>query len=170
MSEGKKKYEISFLARSEKGKEPVMAALNEIGAEITIDGKYSEMKLAYEIEKQPSAYFGFVEFMADPDKIDPLQKTLKFNSEILRVLVITPPAKKPLARNDRRSEENTAAERASSEEKKIAETTEEALETAEEILPTETKETVQDSPEKVVDKKEEISDELLDQKLDEILK
>jgi len=149
MSEGKKQYEISFLARNEGDKDEVMKALAAIDAEILVDGKYSEIRLAYPVKKQTVAYFGYVYFSVEAEKIATLDSKLKFYDGILRFLIITPPPRKPAPRAERRSED--------------ASTSEAPAQKAEE--------TVKEEAPVVEEKVEEaVNDELLDQKLDEILK
>ena len=147
MSEGKKQYEVSFLALNEGDKEEIMKALIAIDAEVLVVGRYSEIKLAYPIKKQTVAYFGFVDFMADADKISLFEKSLRFNEKVLRFLIITPPPKKPLPRTERRGDAPVI------ESAPVVFETEEVVEEAE---PRE--------------ENEGINNELFDQKLDEILK
>lgn len=155
MSEGKKQYEISFLARNEGDKDEVMKALAAINAEILVDGKYSEIRLAYPVKKQTVAYFGFVDFSVEAEKIAELDNKLRFYEGILRFLIITPPPRKPIPRAERRSDDAAPAEQATAASAPIA---------AEESVK---EEEVSVEPEV---KAEEVNDELLDQKLDEILK
>jgi ribosomal protein S6 len=146
MTEGKKQYEISFLAVNEGDKDEITKALSAIDAEDWVIGKYSEMKLAYPIKKQTVAYFGFVDFMADAGKITSLDASLRFNEKILRFLIITPPPKKPTPRAERKGD-NPVIE----SDSVVAE----AEEVVKEVEPQEA---------------EGIDNELFDQKLDEILK
>ncbi|MDD4931732.1 MAG: 30S ribosomal protein S6 [Candidatus Colwellbacteria bacterium] len=152
MSEGKKHYEISFLARNEGDKDLVTKALADIGAEITNQGRYSEIRLAYPVKKQTVAYFGFYDFMAEADKIAVLEGVLRYSEAILRSLIITPPPRKPAPRAERRPVEGSSAAPAEIE----------APEANEEI----------EAPEPVAEKSEEpeVNEELLDQKLNEIIK
>lgn len=95
LEEGKKQYEIAFLARTENGKDIVSAALAKIGAEVTLEGRFAETRLQYPIKKQTVAYFGFSDFIAEPGSITVLDQALKFEESILRFLVVTPPPRKP---------------------------------------------------------------------------
>lgn len=151
MSEGKKQYEISFLARNEGDKDEVMKALAAIDAEILVDGKYSEIRLAYPVKKQTVAFFGYVYFSVEAEKIATLDSKLKFYDGILRFLIMTPPPRKPAPRAERRGDDASVSETVPAAQKE-----EEAA--------------VEEAP--VVEEKveEAVNDELLDQKLDEILK
>jgi ribosomal protein S6 len=171
MSEGKKHYEISFLAKSEAGKDDVMKALADIDAEITNEGRFSEMRLAYPVEKQTVAYFGFVYFMALAEKIPALHESLRFNEGILRSLIITPPPRKPIPRAERRSPDDTSSvQEVVGENKESSSVTSEdkPVIDREEIVPEEIADVT--IPEQPAETKEEVNEELLDQKLDEILK
>jgi len=171
MSEGKKHYEISYLAKTEAGKDDVMKALADIDAEITNEGRFSEMKLAYPVNKQTVANFGFFYFESSADKIPALHESLRFNDGILRFLIITPPPRKPAPRAERRSPDDTSSVQESESEEKIDQVDaqeESALPESEDIVSEEIQSSLpEDQP---IETKEEVSDELLDQKLDEILK
>ncbi|MFA4999707.1 MAG: 30S ribosomal protein S6 [Parcubacteria group bacterium] len=110
----KRQYEISFLVRIESDKEAVFAALNKARAENLSEGKILEIKLAYPIKKQTSAFFGSAVFEAMPEDVSKIDESLKFADGVLRFLLVTPPAKKPTLRFA--SEEKT--ERGSSIETK----------------------------------------------------
>mgnify|MGYP001590967962 CR=1 FL=1 len=90
----KKKYEISFLAKTLAGGEVVEKTLQKYEAEIFDKGPFSEIKLAYPIKKYKQAYFGFIQFKTLPENADKIQQTLKLNAEILRVLLIAEPITK----------------------------------------------------------------------------
>lgn len=87
----KKTYEISFLARGEEAAGSVIQHLSRHGAEITAEQKIEPIELAYPIEKHNSAHFGCVHFAMDPDSVDTLKESLKFDEGILRYLIVTPP-------------------------------------------------------------------------------
>lgn len=96
MLEGARQYEISFLALREGDKDAVQAAILGAQGEIVSEGRYAEIKLAYPVKKQTSAFFGSLVFSAAPEKAVEVEKTLKFSEGILRVLIITPPPRKPI--------------------------------------------------------------------------
>jgi ribosomal protein S6 len=47
--------------------------------------------LAYPIQKENYAFFGFTHFEGDPAAIGDLKNDLKLNPQVLRYLIITPP-------------------------------------------------------------------------------
>jgi ribosomal protein S6 len=103
-----KQYEISYLARTEADKDAVIKIINEANAENVTEGRILEIKLAYPVKKQTSAFFGFVVFEALPETITKINDSLKFAEGILRFLIITPPPQKPQPRffGRDKSEEN----------------------------------------------------------------
>lgn len=184
MFEGLKKFEISYLAKTEADKEVVLGILREIGASGIVEGKFSEIKLAYPIKKQTSAFFGSAVFEAEPASIDKIDKSLKFKEGILRFLIISALSR----RNYLRPAGNRKIEKEGSYinaiQNKIDKNTDILVETAQsETAQSETaqEETVQEETELVnkteneeEDKgehriQEELSDADLDVKLDEIL-
>ena len=108
MLEGARQYEISFLALREGDKEAVQTAIAGAQGEIISEGRYAEMKLAYPIKKQTSAFFGSFVFSASPEKAVEVEKTLRFADGILRFLIITPPPRKPIKTFQPRSAERSA--------------------------------------------------------------
>lgn len=49
---------------------------------------WGKLNLAYEIKKYQQANFLFVEFSTTPDKIESLQKDMKFDEKVMRYLLI----------------------------------------------------------------------------------
>ncbi len=93
-----KSYEVSFLVRNEEDAAAVVKKLSDHGAEIFNEGSLSQLRLAYPIEKEESAYFGYMHFKATPDAVKGLSGSLKLESKIIRFLIITPPLEKTFAR------------------------------------------------------------------------
>ena len=91
MQTEKNKYEISFLAPTEEGAGIVLKHLNQVGAEINGEQQLEQMSLAYPIKKHNSAYFGCIHFALDPEEVTVLRDTLKFEENILRYTIVTPP-------------------------------------------------------------------------------
>jgi len=89
MTEGKKQYTISYLAKTESDKETVLKSLNHIGAQNLAEGRLTELKLAYPIKKQTSAFFGSITFEVVPEMIIKIDEQLKFAEGILRFLIVT---------------------------------------------------------------------------------
>ncbi|MEX2053962.1 MAG: 30S ribosomal protein S6 [Candidatus Colwellbacteria bacterium] len=98
----KRAYEISFLAKGEEAVGAVIKHLNEAGAEITNEQQIEQIELAYPIKKYNSAHFGCVHFKLDPKELDTLKEALKFEDNILRYLVVTPPIAREEASQPRR--------------------------------------------------------------------
>lgn len=85
----KKAYEVGFIARNEAGAQAVSRALKAAGAEISFEGPVSRVALAYDIEKETQADFGYVQFQLEPAKILDLDQTLKTEKSLLRFLIMT---------------------------------------------------------------------------------
>lgn len=179
MFEGLKKFEISYLAKTEADKEVVLGILREIGASGIVEGKFSEIKLAYPIKKQTSAFFGSAVFEAEPASIDKIDKSLKFKEGILRFLIISALSR----RNYLRPAGNRKIEKEGSYinaiQNKIDKNTDILVETAQsETAQSETAQAETESANKTENEEEdkgehriqeELSDADLDVKLDEIL-
>lgn len=93
ISETKNNYEISFLAVDETDQEKVSNLLKRAGAELLFQGPFQKISLAYPIKKQKEAFFGYLHFSAEPEKIAEVEKELQNEQSLLRFLVVTPPLK-----------------------------------------------------------------------------
>jgi len=93
-----KPYEISFLLKGEEDVALVIKKLSQNGAEIINEGQVSYIRLAYPINKEESAYFGYVHFKVEPAAIKVITDSLKLEPKILRFLVVTPPMEKTIPR------------------------------------------------------------------------
>ncbi len=146
-----KKYEIGFLIREESDKETILASLKKYGAEIFAEEKEKKIRLAYPINKEIFAYFGWVHFSLIPSAIKELSGQLKLNTRVLRFVVIalTP---QMLAGPEKKKDFSIRPRREFSREK----TGEKSERRAPEITPKHTAQTV--------------DNELLEKKLEEILK
>ena len=91
MQTEKNKYEISFLAPTEEGAGIVLKHLNQVDAEINDEQQLEQISLAYPIKKHNSAYLGCIHFTLDPEEVTVLRDTLKFEENILRYTIVTPP-------------------------------------------------------------------------------
>ncbi len=98
MERDTKEYEIGFLATEETGAQAVLKALNQHKAEILLEGPVEKIALAYPINRQTSAYFGYIHFRTSPSEMPGLRKDLDIQSLVLRSLIITPPFVKPKPR------------------------------------------------------------------------
>lgn len=90
----KKEYELAFLVNEETDAPGIVAALKAAGAEIHLEGPVRKIALAYEIKKQASACFGFVQFEMDPAGAKALEGFISLRPEVLRSMLITPPSAK----------------------------------------------------------------------------
>jgi small subunit ribosomal protein S6 len=89
----KKEYELGYLLKEEKNAE-ILDAVRTLGGDITLEGPVNRTKLAYEIQKESEAYFGFVQFMMEPTKAKELEAILGLNKNVMRSLIMTPPPMK----------------------------------------------------------------------------
>jgi ribosomal protein S6 len=87
----KKEYELSYLAKTEEAAKGVAEVLKSQGAEVTTDSPASKINLTYKIKGESSAYFGCLHFSAAPADVKPIEDVFRLKSDILRILVITPP-------------------------------------------------------------------------------
>ena len=138
-----KEYELSLLALSEQSAQDVGDVLDKMGLKVLANGQVRSMNLAYPMKKHKSAFFTYYQFQAKPEKVKDLDAQLKLKTEILRFLIVTPPIKKVAERSRPVSVDNQIKDQSSKPFEKV----EEKLKAAPEIL----------------------SNELLEQKLEEIL-
>jgi ribosomal protein S6 len=94
----KKQYEMSFLLKEEGTLPVVLKFVKDLGGEIEFEGPTQKIVLTYPIQKETSAYFGYVHFSMDPAEIAHLVHEMETKPGILRHLIITPPFKKSEAR------------------------------------------------------------------------
>lgn len=87
----KREYELSYLAKTEEAAKGVAEVLKSQGAEVMVDSPASKINLAYKIEGESSAYFGCLHFAAAPADVKSIQDVFRLKSNILRILVVTPP-------------------------------------------------------------------------------
>lgn len=88
MEEGnQKKYEVSFLTKAETDKQAILKTLNSIKAQIIFESELKLIALAYKIKKESQAYFGWIQFSADPESISIINSSLK-TSPVLRFLIV----------------------------------------------------------------------------------
>ncbi len=91
MDKEQKKYEIGFLAKTDKDGKEIIESLKNYQALIVGEDNGLRIKLAYPIKKEESAFFGCIQFSAAPDIIKKISDELNLNNRILRFLIITPP-------------------------------------------------------------------------------
>lgn len=91
MEVAKKTYEISFLSKSENAATILVSQIKSAGGEIIHEGNIKEMQLAYPIKKETSAYFGCINAIIPCEAIEDMTKALNLEGDIMRFLIITPP-------------------------------------------------------------------------------
>ena len=88
MEEGnQKKYEVSFLIKTEVDKQAILKTLNSVKAQIVFESELKLIALAYKIKKESQAYFGWIQFSADPESISIVNSSFK-TLPILRFLIV----------------------------------------------------------------------------------
>ncbi|HUY69727.1 MAG TPA: 30S ribosomal protein S6 [Candidatus Tyrphobacter sp.] len=105
----KKGYEISFLLRREEDVEAILKPLAEGLGEVLSEGQLTMIKLAYPVQKETSAYFGWIHFSMAPENVKKMSGTLKLDARVLRYLIITPPISRAERRPRIRPSESTPA-------------------------------------------------------------
>jgi len=63
--------------------------LSQYKASITNQSQVNALKLAYPIKKHASAYFGYVNFEANPADVKVMSDALRLNADVLRFLVVS---------------------------------------------------------------------------------
>jgi len=91
--EDKKEYELAFVAASEDAAPAVEQLIAKHGGAITGRGPLAALKLAYPVKKHTTGFFGFVWFSALPANVKQLHDELAVQKNVLRFLVVTPPIK-----------------------------------------------------------------------------
>ncbi|MEK7554519.1 MAG: 30S ribosomal protein S6 [Patescibacteria group bacterium] len=82
------RYELSFLVRSDGDHAKVSSVLSLHGAEITFQGPVNQIRLAYPIKREESAYFGFFQFTLSRTETAKIHEALNRESSVLRFLLI----------------------------------------------------------------------------------
>lgn len=85
-----KVYEVAFLAKSLEEDKALTDLIKQYRGNVLRKNAFQEVKLAYPIKKQTSAYFGCLQFEFLPQDIDKLSEALKLQPAILRHLIVTP--------------------------------------------------------------------------------
>jgi ribosomal protein S6 len=86
--EGKKAYELSFLLKDPASEKSVLDLLAKYKISEIKQSSINPIKLAYPIKKHVSAYFGYVNFEADPADIKEISDSLRLNNEVIRFLIV----------------------------------------------------------------------------------
>jgi len=86
--ENKKEYEIAFLLKEEADLKAFLDTIKQYQGEVFFEGPVRKIALAYEIQKQTSAHFGYVRFTAPAAQIPELNHTLTLRGPALRFLIV----------------------------------------------------------------------------------
>lgn len=89
-----KDYEMSFLGLTENTAQEVADILAEYKARVLVAGPAKQIELAYSIKKHKTAFFCYFQFQSLSEIIKPLNDKLSVKADILRFLIITPPIKR----------------------------------------------------------------------------
>lgn len=96
-----KHYEIGFLVATEEAAPELAAFVKKYVANVTTEGSLRRIRLAYAINKETSAVFGFFQFMAAPEKVKQLEQDLRTHPLVIRSLIVKlPKASKSAPRRD----------------------------------------------------------------------
>jgi ribosomal protein S6 len=88
-----KTYEISFLVKNENGTASIVKQINLFNGSILSEGGVEHTKLAYPIGGEDSLYFGCIQCKLDKGSLDSINKALKLDTNIVRILITSPIAR-----------------------------------------------------------------------------
>lgn len=86
-------YELSYMLSSAESASGVFDILAKYKCAPYFRGPISQVRLAYPIKKQTSAFFGFCYFYAEPELVKKINDDLALNGSVVRFLIVTPPVK-----------------------------------------------------------------------------
>lgn len=126
-TEKKNEYELAYLLNPEVAEEnlnletaELQRIISENGGEAIESETPKKRWLAYPVKKQKQAYFGVIYFNTDKENVDKIKKTIFFNKNVLRFLIISKTMKpKQAALPQRVVAEKTPEMSAPSFEKKL---------------------------------------------------
>ena len=87
----KKKYEISFLLKSEDEIPGVVSFLGQHNAEIVIEPRAKKLALAYKIKDNEEAFFVYCTVLAAGSDVKALEKDFTMRPEVIRSLIVALP-------------------------------------------------------------------------------
>jgi ribosomal protein S6 len=99
-------YELAFLILSEDTKEEILSLLKTKGVELSFIKEPEKTNLAYPIKHFTQAFFGFINFKAEPQKSKELEKDLKNIKNLLRFMIISDGFIKQQPQTRRKSEDS----------------------------------------------------------------
>lgn len=90
-----KNYELAYLLSPALGDADVLAyaeklstMIEGVGGAIRRAEQPRKQKLAYEIKKQNSAYFGWITFRVQPERVAEIGKKIKARNDVLRHMIV----------------------------------------------------------------------------------
>lgn len=86
-----KEYELSAISKDEAGFSAASTLIKQHQFEILFESSIKKISLAYEIEKESEAFFGYFHISGNPENIKALNHDLKTSKKVLRFLILTPP-------------------------------------------------------------------------------
>lgn len=101
MSENSKQYELSLVLQSEESYPEVLGLIKNKGFTVLKENSLARIKLMYPIKKQLSGVFTHLILDISPDRVSGLDSELKTISGVLRFLIVTPPVKEKTERGSR---------------------------------------------------------------------
>jgi len=93
-----KEYEIAFLVKEEQDAQNIKQDALRLGFSITEQGETKRITLAYPIEKEQGAWFGFFRATAASDAIKGLSDELSLNASCIRNMIVSDPPQKTVER------------------------------------------------------------------------
>lgn len=89
-------YELAFLLKLGESEAVIDAALKDAGATIVLKSPINQIQLAYTIEKQASALFGFYQMtLPNGEAVNMIADALRHKDGVIRSLMVKLPKKKP---------------------------------------------------------------------------
>ena len=87
---GKKLYDVSFLAKNEGEAALVVSHLKRFGGEIVEEASPKKLNLAYPIKSEKSAFFSSIKCKLDADSVASVRDAAKLDKDILRIFITEP--------------------------------------------------------------------------------
>lgn len=89
----KQDYELSFLLKESATQAAVLNILRKYQITPSYESSLNQIRLAYPIQRQTSAFFGFCHFSVEPAAIQKIKEELTLTPEILRFLIVASPVR-----------------------------------------------------------------------------
>lgn len=102
LNEENREYELAYVLKEEDGLADILGVLERENASVSVKSVPEKIRLAYPIRKETEGFFGFARFTAESEKIKSMEKELRHNVKILRLLIVrkdkqTAPFREPQA-------------------------------------------------------------------------